>query len=251
MIECRDGWVQLVGHRATSQWERLLASPDAGDLADPRLSTTAARGQPTWLPRLRRSSRGAGRGQGRRRAHPRARSAVRSARTPCPPICCRRRSSRTASSSATSTTAAAVACAARAAVPALVDARRAGLGAGARLVERIPAAPVPPADGRAGARPRRHPRARLHVGRGRAVRDVPARAARRRRREGRVDPPPRSGAARLPRRLRRDQPVAEFQRDQPQQAVVPGRPVPAEDGLDSPTGSSTGPTSSSTTSVPA
>ena len=39
----------------------------------------------------------------------------------------------------------------------------------------------------------------------------------------RPDPAP----ARLPGRLRRDQPLTELQRDQPRQALVPGRPVPA------------------------
>jgi crotonobetainyl-CoA:carnitine CoA-transferase CaiB-like acyl-CoA transferase len=42
MIECRDGWVQLVG-LTPEQWDVLAASADAGELADPRVATTAAR----------------------------------------------------------------------------------------------------------------------------------------------------------------------------------------------------------------
>jgi crotonobetainyl-CoA:carnitine CoA-transferase CaiB-like acyl-CoA transferase len=42
MIECRDGWVQLVG-LTPDQWDALAASPDAGDLADPHIATAAAR----------------------------------------------------------------------------------------------------------------------------------------------------------------------------------------------------------------
>jgi crotonobetainyl-CoA:carnitine CoA-transferase CaiB-like acyl-CoA transferase len=42
MIECRDGWVQLVGLTA-DQWDVLAASADAGELADPHIATAAAR----------------------------------------------------------------------------------------------------------------------------------------------------------------------------------------------------------------
>ena len=42
MIECRDGWVQLVG-LTSDQWDALAASSDAGDLADPHIATAAAR----------------------------------------------------------------------------------------------------------------------------------------------------------------------------------------------------------------
>jgi crotonobetainyl-CoA:carnitine CoA-transferase CaiB-like acyl-CoA transferase len=42
MIECRDGWVQLVG-LTPDQWDTLAASPDAGDLADPHIATATAR----------------------------------------------------------------------------------------------------------------------------------------------------------------------------------------------------------------
>ncbi len=42
MIECRDGWVQLVG-LTPDQWDALAASLDAGDLADPHIATAAAR----------------------------------------------------------------------------------------------------------------------------------------------------------------------------------------------------------------
>ena len=42
MIECRDGWVQLVG-LTPDQWDALAASADAGELADPRVATAAAR----------------------------------------------------------------------------------------------------------------------------------------------------------------------------------------------------------------
>jgi crotonobetainyl-CoA:carnitine CoA-transferase CaiB-like acyl-CoA transferase len=41
-MRCRDGWVQLVG-MTPSQWDALAASPEAGDLADPRIATAAAR----------------------------------------------------------------------------------------------------------------------------------------------------------------------------------------------------------------
>jgi crotonobetainyl-CoA:carnitine CoA-transferase CaiB-like acyl-CoA transferase len=42
MMQCRDGWVQLVGVTPV-QWDALAASPDAGALADPRIATAAAR----------------------------------------------------------------------------------------------------------------------------------------------------------------------------------------------------------------
>ena len=59
MIECRDGWVQLVGLTA-DQWDALAASADAGELADPRVATAAA-ARTTWRLRPARCSRGAGR----------------------------------------------------------------------------------------------------------------------------------------------------------------------------------------------
>ena len=43
MMPCRDGWVQLVG-LTPDQWDALAASPDAGELADSRFATAAARG---------------------------------------------------------------------------------------------------------------------------------------------------------------------------------------------------------------
>ena len=91
-----------------------------------------------------------------------------------------------------------------------------GFGAARAEKPRLP--PRPRARGCA------HPR--LHVGGRRSVRHVPARDAGRGGRQGRVDETPRSGPARFPRRLRRDQPLAELQRAQPRQAVVPGRPLP-------------------------
>jgi crotonobetainyl-CoA:carnitine CoA-transferase CaiB-like acyl-CoA transferase len=42
MMQCRDGWVQLVGVTPV-QWDALAASPDASALADPRIATAAAR----------------------------------------------------------------------------------------------------------------------------------------------------------------------------------------------------------------
>ena len=42
MMRCRDGWVQLVG-MTQGQWDALAASPEAGELADPRIATGAAR----------------------------------------------------------------------------------------------------------------------------------------------------------------------------------------------------------------
>ena len=77
------------------------------------------------------------------------------------------------------------------------------------------------------ARARRGADPRLHVGGRGPVRNVSARAPRRRGGEGRVHETSRSGASRLPRRLRRDEPLTELQRAQPQQAIVPGRPLPA------------------------
>ncbi len=41
-MRCRDGWVQLVG-MTPGQWDALAASPEAGDLADSRIATAAAR----------------------------------------------------------------------------------------------------------------------------------------------------------------------------------------------------------------
>ncbi len=59
MIECRDGWVQLVG-LTPDQWDTLAASPTAAT-SPIRASPPRPRGQPTWVPRPPRSSRGAGR----------------------------------------------------------------------------------------------------------------------------------------------------------------------------------------------
>ncbi len=42
MMHCRDGWVQLVG-MTPDQWDALAASPEAGQLADERIATAAAR----------------------------------------------------------------------------------------------------------------------------------------------------------------------------------------------------------------
>jgi crotonobetainyl-CoA:carnitine CoA-transferase CaiB-like acyl-CoA transferase len=44
MVACCDGWVQLVGV-TPDQWDRLAASPEAGELADPRFATAAARAE--------------------------------------------------------------------------------------------------------------------------------------------------------------------------------------------------------------
>ena len=44
MMQCRDGWVQLVGVTPV-QWDALAASPDAGALADPRIATATARSE--------------------------------------------------------------------------------------------------------------------------------------------------------------------------------------------------------------
>ena len=44
MMRCRDGWVQLVG-MTPAQWDALAASPEAGELADPRIATAAARAE--------------------------------------------------------------------------------------------------------------------------------------------------------------------------------------------------------------
>jgi crotonobetainyl-CoA:carnitine CoA-transferase CaiB-like acyl-CoA transferase len=44
MMQCRDGWVQLVGV-TPAQWDALAASADAGALADPRIATAAARAE--------------------------------------------------------------------------------------------------------------------------------------------------------------------------------------------------------------
>ena len=42
MMACRDGWIQLVG-MTPAQWDALAASPDGGELADPRVATAEAR----------------------------------------------------------------------------------------------------------------------------------------------------------------------------------------------------------------
>jgi crotonobetainyl-CoA:carnitine CoA-transferase CaiB-like acyl-CoA transferase len=42
MMRCRDGWVQLVG-MTDAQWDALAGSAEAGELADPRIATAAAR----------------------------------------------------------------------------------------------------------------------------------------------------------------------------------------------------------------
>ncbi len=42
MVPCRDGWVQLVG-LTDAQFDAVAASADAGELADDRIATTAAR----------------------------------------------------------------------------------------------------------------------------------------------------------------------------------------------------------------
>ena len=160
--------------------------------------------------RARRDMDARGRGAGRRGARrgPRptscaswrrsgARRRVRARRR----ICWRRSNSRTAASSRPSTTAAAAGCACpdrrTGCRRTPVEVRSApALGCVARLPRRAPARTArrsPP-----GPRPRRRAHARLHVGGGRSVRDVPARAAGRRGREGRVDPAPRPGPARLP-----------------------------------------------------
>src|SRR3954468_6834758 len=48
MMQCRDGWVQLVGV-TPEQWDALAACPDAGELADPKIATAAARAESTEL----------------------------------------------------------------------------------------------------------------------------------------------------------------------------------------------------------
>ena len=142
-------------------------------------------------------------------------------RTHSHPISSRPRSSSTASSSATSTTAATGGSA--------CPGRRTGSPRRPRRCARRRRSARRPGSARhawpasatvdAGPRARGRPGARLHVGRRRPVRDVPARAPRRGGREGRVDAAPRPGAARLPRRLRRHRPVAQLQRDQPRRSA--------------------------------
>ena len=86
MIECRDGWVQLVGLTA-DQWDALAASPDASDLADPRVATAprAERRHGRCRRRTARVVQGPRKGRGRahphaaRLSHRRLRHAVRSA----------------------------------------------------------------------------------------------------------------------------------------------------------------------------
>ena len=227
MMRCRDGWVQLVGV-TPAQWDALAASPDAGELADPKIAT-ADRPRREHGPRSRRAAdlvrsiatRPTSFASWRR-------SGVPWVRTRHPPTSSRRSNSRTADSSARSTTAAVGEMLVPgppyrfSATP--VEIRSAPtLGSATGFARRT----------RRQASPAKRPRARgradprLHVGRRRPVRHLPARAARRRGGQGRVHATPRSGPARLPRRLRRHQPLAELQRAQPRQAVVPGRPLPA------------------------
>ena len=59
MIECRDGWVQLVG-LTPDQWDTLAASPTPAT-SPIRASPPRPRAQPTWPRRPPRSSRGVGR----------------------------------------------------------------------------------------------------------------------------------------------------------------------------------------------
>ena len=85
MMQCRDGWVQLVGVTPV-QWDALAASPDAGALADPRIATATARSEhmelaATTAPGVVRTA-----GQGRGRTHPGAPRLPGRARTRGPPI---------------------------------------------------------------------------------------------------------------------------------------------------------------------
>lgn len=44
MVQCRDGWVQVVG-LTPGQWDALAMSPDAGELADPRIVSETGRAE--------------------------------------------------------------------------------------------------------------------------------------------------------------------------------------------------------------
>ena len=170
MLECRDGWVQLVGI-GDKQLDVLAAGDDAGDFRDPRLATTAERSEHRHLvgPALAAWCKA------------RAKADVvdtlsalgcPSGRTPARPTCSPRNNSRTASSSPTSTTGAAARC-----------------GSLARRTDCRPRPPSPdpllrsdpcrasvrahrsiPADLPPGRGLRGHPHRRLHVGRRRPLR---------------------------------------------------------------------------------
>ena len=136
MIECRDGWVQLVG-LTPDQWDALAASPDAGDLADPNLATAAARTADMAVAASRAPCVVPGPRQGRRGAHP------------DPARLSRRRVRAAAGSSVVGPARASgvlprrrrrprrLRARAGASVPVLVDSRRGGRGAGTRVVDRL------------------------------------------------------------------------------------------------------------------
>ena len=209
-----------------AQWDALAASPDAGDLADPRIATAAARAENMELAAAALLRRGANSTTRPTSFASWRRSGARSVRT---------RHRRT--------------CSRRTQLAHREFFREVDDGRGGRVL--VPGPPyrcsVTPVEIRsaptlgrgtgfarrtrrqasAAARPRTRGRAdpRLHLGRRGPVRNVPARAAGRRSGQGRVHETPRPGPTGLPHRLRRDQPLTELQRAQPRQAVVPGRPL--------------------------
>ena len=189
MIECRDGWVQLVG-LTPDQWDALAASADAGELADPRVATAAARADDMAAAAAALL------------AWCRARDKADVVRI-LTPLGCPVGAYAQPSDLLSSVQLAhrdffreiddgRGGCVRIPGPPYLFSATPVVVGSAPALGSSSGFARPPrraPHD-RAGARPRRRAGAGLHVGRGRAVRDVPARAARRRRGEGRVDPPP-------------------------------------------------------------
>ena len=226
MMRCRDGWVQLVGVMP-AQWDALAASPDADGLADERIATAAARAENMALAAAALQEW----------CEQRDKADIVRILAPlgCP-------------------------VGAYATPDDLVASeqldhrgffREVDDGRGGRLLVpgppyRLSVTPVaigttPTLGSASGFGAARAEKPRLQPGRALEgvrildftwaaagpVRHVPARAARRGGRQGRVDPTSRSGPARLPRRLRRDQPLAQLQRAQPRQAVVPGRPLAA------------------------
>ena len=224
MMRCRDGWVQLVG-ATPAQWDALAASPDAGDLADVRIATAAARAENMEL--------AAAALQAWCEQHDKADVVRILAPLGCPV-------------GAYATPADLVASAQ---LEHREFFREVDDGRGGHVL--VPGPPyrcsVTPVEirsaptlgrgtGFAGARA---DKPRLPRGRGlegvRILDFTWAAAgpyatcllapAGRGSGQGRVHETPRPGPTGLPHRLRRDQPLAELQRAQPRQAVVPGRPV--------------------------
>ena len=251
MMRCRDGWVQLVGV-TPAQWDALAASPDAGDLADPRIATAAARAENMEL--------AAAALQAWCEQHDKADVVRILAPLGCPvgayatpsdlvgvgatraPRVLPRGRRRPRWSCARS----------RAAVSLFGDAGRDPIGADPR--QRRPGSARTRRQASAAARPRPRGRAgpRLHLGRRGPVRHVPARAARRRGGQGRVarHAPTRPGAASSPTTA-----ASTAHRTSTSSTSASGRSrstSPKPDGACArATGSRSGPTSSSTTSAPA